>query len=332
MSIQVKLLLPQDYISTATKLVRNAKRRIGLVSLSLFRDLSTSELIGAVMDAAKRGVDVHVAADFVTFVYAQKHRILSPGFLLGGDNRVADQIRRDFRQAGARFTWLGGYNVPIFVGRTHSKWCIIDDTVFAFGGVNTEDIAITKQADYMLEIADPKLANQLWREQIHIEQVDRHLERRYNRTIKTDYGTVLVDDGRLVDSIIYKRTLALAQRAKSAVLVSQYCPSGKLGRVIRNMDSKIYFNQKNLTNDKLNKLLIGSKSLLNRVDNQYHRNRYIHAKFVIFTMPNGQEIAVTGSHNFTTTGSALGTREIALETSDTSIIKQLKQFLHKEIE
>lgn len=331
MASQPKLLLPKDYIRTAVKLVNNAKHRIGLVSLSLFRDQSTNDLIDAIICAAKRGIDVHVAADFVTFIYAQKHPILSLAFLLGTDNRTADHIRREFREAGAHFTWLGRYNVPIFTGRTHSKWFIVDDTVFTFGGVNTEDIAITKQADYMFRVNDPVLASQLWREQLHIERTERYPERRRNRVVRLSYGTLLIDNGKLADSIIYKRALALAKQASSAILVSQYCPSGKLGRLIQAMDSEIYFNYKNLTKDKLNQLLIGSKKLLMGVHNCYRRNRYIHAKFIIFTMPNGQQVAITGSHNFTTAGSMLGTREIALETNNPSIIRQLKAFLDKEI-
>ena len=48
-------------------------------------------------------------------------------------------------------------------------------------------------------------------------------------------------------------------------------------------------------------------------------------------MEDGSKVAITGSHNFAYTGVLLGTREIALETKDPSIIKQLESFIKKEV-
>lgn len=330
---QPKLLLPNQYIAQATKLARHAKHHICLTSLSMFRDQATDKFIDAILDAARRGVSVHIAADFVTYIYAQHGiRPLLP-FLLGSNNHETNQMAQDFRRAGANFSWLGRYTIPIFTGRTHSKWCVIDDTVFTFGGVNTEDIAITRQADYMLRVDDTKLAQILTREQRKIEAVNRAPQRRRNSEHKLAYGTLLLDDGQFANSTIYQHAVQLASQATNITLVSQYCPSGRLAHIIQGLgdNARIYFNQKNLTNDKINKILIGSKRLLMGVDNLYSRDRYIHAKFMICTMSNGEKVAITGSHNFTTAGSTLGTREIALLTHDPSIIRQLEQFLEKEI-
>ena len=59
----------------------------------------------------------------------------------------------------------------------------------------------------------------------------------------------------------------------------------------------------------------------------YTKHQYLHAKFMIFEMNDGQKIAVTGSHNFVNAGVLLGTREIALQTKNLLIIKQLEDFL-----
>jgi cardiolipin synthase len=58
----------------------------------------------------------------------------------------------------------------------------------------------------------------------------------------------------------------------------------------------------------------------------YNRDQYLHAKFMIFTMPDGKKIALTGSHNFVHGGVLLGTREVALETEDPKVIAQLEDF------
>ena len=52
---------------------------------------------------------------------------------------------------------------------------------------------------------------------------------------------------------------------------------------------------------------------------------------MIFTLEDGSKVAITGSHNFAYTGVLLGTREIALETSDPKIIGQLEKFIDKEV-
>ena len=55
-------------------------------------------------------------------------------------------------------------------------------------------------------------------------------------------------------------------------------------------------------------------------------------KFIIFTMPDGEKVTLTGSHNFMRGSGIMGTREIALETSDPDVIKQLEAFRKKYVE
>ena len=71
---------------------------------------------------------------------------------------------------------------------------------------------------------------------------------------------------------------------------------------------------------------------LTRQHTLYGRDQYLHAKFILFTMPDGSKVAITGSHNFMFGSVAFGTREIALETSDTAIIAQLEHFFKTHIQ
>lgn len=59
----------------------------------------------------------------------------------------------------------------------------------------------------------------------------------------------------------------------------------------------------------------------------YTGSRYLHAKCMIFDMKDGRRIAITGSHNFSNVGVALGTREIALQTENPEVISQLENFI-----
>jgi cardiolipin synthase len=70
---------------------------------------------------------------------------------------------------------------------------------------------------------------------------------------------------------------------------------------------------------------------LTRQQTSYRRSAYLHAKCIIFEHEDGTKTAITGSHNFVHGGVLLGTREVALETSDSSIIEQLETFIEKYI-
>ncbi|MDO4271759.1 MAG: phospholipase D-like domain-containing protein [Candidatus Saccharibacteria bacterium] len=323
-----ELLLPGDYIAMATELINKAQRRVYLVCLNINRCPETTEFINAILSAAQRGVDVHVGADLLTFICDHNTHVASR--VVGPEMLRTSKLRADFIQAGAEFHWLGVQRVPYLLGRTHSKWTIIDDDIFAFGGVNLSHSGIAERADYMFHLTNAKLADRLVKEQLLIETPDPQ-RRIADVNIHTKYGTVLLDSGRFGRSGIYRHALKLAKEAESLLVVSQYCPTGKLGRIIRNKDSRVYFNPKGSANDIANNFMIGSKKTTSSQENLYTRDRYIHSKFIIATMPNGSKKAITGSHNYAAISGRAGTREVAIETTDPNIIRQLEDFFTNEI-
>jgi hypothetical protein len=123
----------------------------------------------------------------------------------------------------------------------------------------------------------------------------------------------------------------LAEIAEKVVFVSQYCPTGKLARILKKHGKvKLYYN-KPANAPGLNKFVIAFSAFVSGLKTSYRKKAYVHAKFIIFTMADGSKRAITGSHNFAYTGVLLGTREIALETGDSAIIDQLETFLHEKV-
>lgn len=324
-----KLLLPADYVATATELVKKATKRVYIISLSLTRGKATDDLIDAILDAAKRGVDVHIAVDLLTFICDRTSHIASR--VAGRDMFRTNLLRWEFRQAGAEFHWLGVQRVPYLIGRTHSKWTIIDDNVFSFGGVNLNQSGVLERTDYIFHIKDSTIADRLVAEQQLIEKADPQRKRINDHRITTDYGELLLDSGRYGHSVIYSRALKLARNAKELIVVTQYCPSGKLATILHRKNALVYFNPKGTAADIANNFMIGTKKAVSEQPNAYTRPRYLHAKFIIATMPDGSKRALTGSHNFTAIGVHTGTREIALETSRPDIINQLEDFYLKYV-
>lgn len=322
-----ELLVSDDYIADATARIRNAKRRVYVTTLTLAHEPKTDELLDALVLAALRGIEVHVAAD--VFTYLDVTGLFLPKRYLTRKKRTSMDLTRRLTEAGVHFSWLGRDRDLPFRGRTHTKFCVVDDVAYSFGGVNLDDQGITNN-DFMLRVADPELADQL-AELFH--RVDRaNLVWRGHRSIAYKHGKdhVLIDGGIVGDSIIYRKAVKWAKKAERVVLVSQYCPTGELGRIIKAREHEIYFNRPR--NASLaNRLLIRWSMLRERTQSLYRHRRYLHAKCVVFYLPKGKRVAITGSHNFVWGGVVLGTREIALQTKNPDLIDQVEAFIDEHV-
>lgn len=330
-SKEVQLITPQEYLKQATARVKSAKKRVFLVSLIIFHNELTKDLLKAIEKAAKRGVEVHIAADFMTFTHAMMNTKRVPLTYRSSSIYKTSELKRRFSAAGAKFYWLGQYYGSTFTNRTHSKWLIVDDTVFSFGGVNLDSVQNISNTDYMLKIKNEKIAEIILKEHLNIERTERTQQSSRNHEVKTEIGTILFDSGRFGSSVIYNKVCKLANQASEILLVSQYCPTGKLSKIISKKSSQLYFNQLKNVDSKLNRFMLKLGKHATYDNNLYQHKKYLHAKFIIFTMPDGSRQAITGSHNFVAASSRLGTREIALLTQNEEIISQIEDFFRENI-
>jgi len=321
------LLLPHDYVADATQAILKAKKRVSFLCMVVTDDDTTNHLITALNEAAKRGVQVEVAADVFTYGELSGHFI--PTRYFSKNSRSLTAMGERFKHSHANFHWLGRFANTPFTGRTHIKWCVVDDTIYSFGGVNLYGPGI-KNNDYMFKVVDPSLASTLADEFDRLVKADNGGFSYRSRSIPSTYGTVHIDGGLPLDSVIYRRVCSLARDASSVLYVSQYGPTGRLNRFLKKTNSKLYFNTGKDTTP-LNKAVIRLTHFITRTKTLYTKKSYLHAKFMIFTMPDGQKIAITGSHNFVHGGVILGTREIALETENSAVITQLERFFHDHV-
>lgn len=328
MAISPKMLLPTDYVSDAAKHIRTAKTRVSFLSMVVADDKSTDSLIDALSETAERGVTVEVAADI--FTYGELGGFIWPTRYRSKQSRATNAMSKQLVKSGVKFTWLGRSHSLIYSGRTHIKWCIIDDTVYSFGGVNLYEKGI-ENFDYMFKIRDNELASKLIDEYHRLARADAGGYAYRSHSFSHGDDTILIDGGLFGDSIIYRRVCRLAADAKKVTYVSQYCPSGRLSRLLKKTKSNIYFNSpanaiKN--NMALNSAVIRLGMFVSGHSTKYSGSRYLHAKCMIFDMNDGRRIAITGSHNFSNVGVALGTREIALQTENPDVIAQLEKFIN----
>lgn len=322
-----KLLLPTDYISDVTDRIRQAQSRVCLLSMVMAHDSSTNEIVDALCEAAERGVDVEIAAD--VFTYGELGGFFLPTRYRFKQSRKTTKMSNRFTESGVNFTWLGRSRTTIFSGRTHIKWCVVDDIVYSFGGVNLYKKGI-KNNDYMFKIHDMALADKLIAEFNRLARADAGDYSFPSHALEHGDDQILIDGGFFGDSIIYRHACQLTAQAEKVILVSQYCPTGKLSRLLKKSDAKLYFNPNNRARG-LSRLVIATSILFYRNQTAYRKKQYLHAKFMLFYMPGDSRVAITGSHNFVKGGVMLGTREIALQTKNPQVINQLEDFLNNYI-
>ncbi len=288
---------------------------------------ATHPLIAAAEEAAKRGVEVVIAGDIFTFGE------VGGGFLpfryYSHGARSANHMVRNLKKAGVKFHWLGKGRITLYHGRTHSKWCVADDTVYTFGGVNLYEEGI-QNIDYMFAHTDTKLADRIVEEQKRVQKAEARSSNYPSVAFEHGDMTVLIDGGIIGQSVIYRRAVELAEKASHITFVSQYCPTGKLSRILKKKSTVLYYNRP-FQAEGLNRIVIRIGQFTSGLVTEYKKARYLHAKCIIFTFEDGSKAAITGSHNFAYTGVLLGTREIALETRDPKIIAQLENFIEKEV-
>lgn len=322
-----KLLVADDYVKDAIKAVNAAKDRICLLTMIISYDELTKGLIDAITNAKQRGVKVDVAVD--TFTYLEIGGNLRFNTSRSQKTRSIDSLKRTLKSADIKVNWLGRDTLLILSGRTHCKWLIVDDTAYTFGGVNLYGKGVSN-TDFMLRYDNKDLSDYLIKEYRRIVKAEKNKTKYRSHYFDTTIGRVLIDGGRVSDSIIYRRAKQLIADAESVVYVSQYCPTGKLAQLLKNKPARLYFNPWQQSTS-MNALFIRISSWRTSLKTDYSRQPYIHGKFIICSMPGGSKVAITGSHNFAGGGVWLGTREIALETDNAKIIRQLEDFVATHI-
>ncbi len=327
--VSQKLLSPYEYVKAATRSINQAQHHVALVSLIVANDHQTDKLIEALANAAKRGVRVEVAAD--TFAFGEFGGHFTPTKYYKEKSKAMKDMVRYLKESGVKFTWVGRFSASPISGRNHMKCLVADDIVFSFGGVNMYEESLEFN-DFMFQIHDKQLALELRDDIARIIDADRnHFAYRSHEFSYGKLSKVLIDGGLQGDSIIYRRACRIVKEAESVIYVSQYCPTNKLSRLLKNTQARLYFNSPKKTNTRINSALISFNMLISGNKTKYRYQKYLHAKFIIATMKDGSKVALTGSHNFTYIGVLFGTREIALETRDPKIIKQLETFFEKNV-
>lgn len=319
-----EVLSPQEYVDRLAALLPRAKHRVILMAMTIHETKLTYQVLELIYQAAKRGVKVMVLADVYSLsLPSRQPRQSRRSFKL--QTADLDNYVKKLTSSGGEFHWLGRMKLNPYSGRHHAKITVIDDTVISFGGMNFADDMFTN-LDYMLCAEDPHLAQEF------TKLVTRVMQGGPTSDLQLHLGahsTLLFDAGKPSQSIIYKKACELARSATKIIYISQMCPTGELAKIFRSNRATCYFNRPNQTGFRPDTLAQFWDNWHSGVANHYQGRENVHAKCILFEMPDGTKAVLSGSHNFSWRGVAFGTQEIALYSTDPALWRRLQNIVYQ---
>ncbi|HEX6258455.1 MAG TPA: phospholipase D-like domain-containing protein [Candidatus Saccharimonadales bacterium] len=320
------LLTSEQYKQDLLAQLKMAKHRIAIASMVLYYEDGMTEIFTALKNALDRGVIVAIVVDsYNNFLFTEGSNLFK---LVSYRHRIraTRQAFAELREHGATITEVGSVGPNPYKRRFHYKCVVVDDVVYFAGGVNMTRLSF-EQTDYMLRTQNTQFADDLVR---HLSDIATNGKQSDTTLYIDQNNTLFIDSGAPDKSIIYDRAVALSKQAESIVYVSQLAPSGPLASLLRQKNAVLYFNRPAQLSfpASLDQYLSAWQY---RQPNSYQGEDFIHAKYMLFTLPGDKKIALSGSHNFSYRGVQYGTKELALEATSPAVWNELQQFTNRRI-
>ncbi|HET9411893.1 MAG TPA: phospholipase D-like domain-containing protein [Candidatus Saccharimonadales bacterium] len=315
-----RVIAASEYPQVLARHIKNAKKSIILAALVLRTGSAMAQILDAVMAAARRGVMVDIIADPYGLHDASRPEHVPIGTFKEECRRTLE-FCSDIQRLGGAVHWTKPLGVIPYKGRFHAKAAIVDDHVFSFGGINLDDSSFDN-IDYMLYTQSAHIAAVLTKVLLHSDPL-------HNSTQKLDAkNTLLFDAGIPGESIIYSQACHLAEQARSVQYLSLMCPTGRLAEILKQKKADCYFVPPWHLGVTMADVAQQWDNWVTHVPNLYEGTQKIHAKCMLFDMPDGAKVALTGSHNFSWRGVAFGTQELALQSADPNLWQRLQDVIY----
>jgi phosphatidylserine/phosphatidylglycerophosphate/cardiolipin synthase-like enzyme len=333
-----KLISSYDYQQTLISKIKDAHKYVYIQAMAIEFTSDLESLVDAIISASVRGIEVKINIDWYSKMYTGSHINKYP-IVRDSLKMKVDNINRENKkyinmliENNVKITYINkpvpliGEYIP-FVGRNHMKFILIDDSIF-IGGINISKNAFL-YVDFMVECQNSRLHASM----IQIFENEKTNILSENKEIQILEDTdLLVDAGRIGQSLIYKRSLDLIDNAtRSIEYISQFHPSidilyAMMKAQKRGVDIKIITYDKKFANNKIINGIDNSLFYLfsNKINVKYHNEKYVHAKLIITDIDKDKGgTAIFGSHNFSPFGVFFATAEIALKTTHTPLVQDL---------
>ena len=307
------LTAKQEYSQQLIQSIDQATDRVLLETMVFDDSGEMASILDAVARARKRGVNVLIIYDkYANLVQAIEK---TPQQINKFQSRMSNLALE-----GAEIIRVGKSRINPFAGRHHAKAVIVDNTSYIGGGINLDGGSFHTQ-DYMIEFNNIRMSDKLYS-----TLPEKAVSRDSDDILYSDDTTeILLDAGKPGESLIYDTTCQLAYQASTIHYISKLAPDGDLADILRNKDTYYWHNTISSARS-FDKLAIALDQRKFRTANNYTGDAMLHAKAILFEMPDGSHHTITGSHNFNSRGVKFGTQELAIHSASEKIYQAILSF------
>lgn len=332
------VLTPYQLLDDVRREAITAQQRMFVQVMDVDAGHIPKGILALMEQATKRGVDTRLHVDYFTLMVTEgKFNYLAQ--LIPGE-REWNQERKNAKVAMLRHAREQGVNVTVtnypknlkekllpVLGRNHMKAIVIDNVAYLMGE-NLADKDYTR-VDYGVKITDPAI----------VEPIIQQFHRVNEQHPQEDYAVqctkdtqLLVDSGRVGgESLIYNHGLALIQDAQQRIVYAgQFDPDGRMRASLheawrRGVDVLAITSDPRAIED----IALWAGNRVDLVRNALSRNHvptlrypgWVHAKALLV-----DDQVICGSHNQSEKGVKAGTAEIALQSSNYTLVTNFESY------
>jgi cardiolipin synthase len=288
--------------------------------------------------AAERGLDAKLNIDYYPLLMTDGDFNYLPIF---NKEKAAERKRRILTRIQAIHN-LRDMNVDIHLlnkpgllesiiptkGRNHIKIIIVDNFAWV-GGINFHDFNFLCD-DFMVKLTGKHLIAYL--KQLYMHMHDNQpivdITTYFNKDAK-----LMLDSGKPGKSVILDEAIKLVNTACTSVdFSSAFFPDGNMLSALyevtrRGVRVRAVVPQFETVKG-ISRLVDISSELLMKIENKkipvFFNNRKMHSKFIIVD----NATVIFGSHNFSQRGVTMGTAELAVESTNPSLVRNIRDFFH----
>jgi len=336
MSSHFTVLSPPRFIKDVKNEAKKATERVWGQAMEVKSGEVTETFLAIFRDAAKRGIDTRLHADYYSLLLTDGvfnyWPFVSPEFKTKRweQRKKQQELAESLRSAGIRFLYTNPPSLldKIFParGRNHMKIVIVDHVSY-IGGVNFHDENFTIP-DVMVKITDPVISAEI---AYVYKQIDEEESLRDMAIQCTDDTALLIDSGMINRSIILRHAVDLVNQTQQKIqVVSPLIPDADLLRAL--YQAKRRGNEIEIIAPRVGKMT-GIYQLVDEFNDFVMKFRgltlpihfkdfMLHAKILIVD----EREVIVGSHNFSSRGVRMGTEEIALQSTNPTLVNNLLKF------
>lgn len=239
------------------------------------------------------------------------------------------------------------------MGRSHIKALSVGARILSLGGVNLTNYSYEHSVDAMLDFESEEFTNFL-ASFISSGGNLRHRDGSGETFQLDEENEVIVDYGKAGKSLIMERVFSdlSDDRVRAVTMSSSYAPAGHLNRLLRSAaaashEVKVYTNSpekfrspdQSMVEKSMQRDDIAFELVANLMDRRatvpftdcLPRGVFNHLKVIMLRRADGSKIVYMGSHNYHPISVEFGTAEVALRSTDESLIEQIETFIKERL-